>query len=125
MSAERQKKRIADFFAKEKSRLVNYVRRWVQDAAERDGEDIVQDVMLNIFDSTDITAPVENLAAYVYRSLYNRAVIHRAVGRVGGACRHSSFEKAQGAPKSQIRARGFEDACSEAGPEKTVYIKGV
>ena len=50
------------------------MRRWVQDEAERDGEDIVQDVMLNIFDSTDITAPVENLAAYVYRSLYNRAV---------------------------------------------------
>jgi RNA polymerase sigma-70 factor (ECF subfamily) len=74
MSAERQKKRIADFFAKEKNRLVNYVRRWIQDTAERDGEDIVQDVMLNIFDSTDITAPVENLAAYVYRSLYNRAV---------------------------------------------------
>lgn len=74
MSTERQKKRIADFFTKEKSRLVNYVRRWIQDTAERDGEDIVQDVMLNIFDSTDITAPVENLAAYVYRSLYNSAV---------------------------------------------------
>ena len=74
MSADRQKKRIAEFFAKEKSRLVNYARRWVQDTAERDGEDIVQDVMLNIFDSTDITAPVENLTAYVYRSLYNRVV---------------------------------------------------
>ncbi len=74
MSAERQKKRIAEFFTKEKSRLVNYVRRWVQDTAERDSEDIVQDVMLNIFNSTDITAPIENLAAYVYRSLYNRAV---------------------------------------------------
>ncbi|KKL77098.1 hypothetical protein LCGC14_2038320 [marine sediment metagenome] len=74
MSAERQKKRIAEFFTKEKSRLVNYVRRWVQDTAESDSEDIVQDVMLNIFDSTDITAPIENLAAYVYRSLYNRAV---------------------------------------------------
>ncbi|HEB29357.1 MAG TPA: hypothetical protein ENI15_00565 [Spirochaetes bacterium] len=74
MSAERQKKRIAEFLTKEKSRLVNYVSRWVQDTAERDGEDIVQDVMLNIFDSTDITAPVENPASYVYRSLYNRAV---------------------------------------------------
>ncbi len=74
MSVEKQKKKIAEFFAKEKNRLVNYVRRWIQDTAERDGEDIVQDVMLNIFDSTDITAPIENLAAYVYRSLYNRAV---------------------------------------------------
>jgi RNA polymerase sigma-70 factor (ECF subfamily) len=74
VSAEKQRKKIAEFFAKEKNRLVNYVRRWIQDTAERDGEDIVQDVMLNIFDSTDVTAPIENLAAYVYRSLYNRAV---------------------------------------------------
>lgn len=74
MSVEKQKKKIAEFFTKEKNRLVKYVRRWIQDTAERDGEDIVQDVMLNIFNSTDITVPIENLAAYVYRSLYNRAV---------------------------------------------------
>jgi RNA polymerase sigma factor (sigma-70 family) len=74
MSAERQKKRIAEFFTQEKNRLINYVRRRVQDTAERDGEDIVQDVMLNIFDTPDVTAPIENLAAYVYRSLYNRVV---------------------------------------------------
>ena len=74
MSAEKQKKKLAEFFTKEKNRLINYVRQRVQDTAERDGEDIVQDVMLNIFDSTDVTAPIENLAAYVYRSLYNRVV---------------------------------------------------
>jgi RNA polymerase sigma factor (sigma-70 family) len=74
MSAVRQRKRIADFFKKEKDRLVNYVRRRAQDTAQRDGEDVVQDVMLNLFDSTDVTAPIENLAAYVYRSLYNRVV---------------------------------------------------
>jgi len=74
VSAETQKLRIAEFFRQEKTRLVNYVRRWVRDTAELDGEDIVQDVMLNLFDTADVTAPIENLSAYIYRSLYNRVV---------------------------------------------------
>jgi RNA polymerase sigma factor (sigma-70 family) len=74
VSAESEKTRIADYFRVEKNRLVNYVRRWVQDAADRDSEDIVQDVMVNLFNAADITAPIENLSAYVYRSLYNRIV---------------------------------------------------
>jgi RNA polymerase sigma-70 factor (ECF subfamily) len=74
VSAESEKRRVADFFRAEKSRLVNFVRRWVQDTADRDSEDIVQDVMVNIFNAADITAPIENLSAYIYRSLYNRIV---------------------------------------------------
>ena len=74
MSADSEKKRIAEFFRAEKNRLVYYVRRWVQDAADRDSEDIVQDVMVNIFNAADITAPIDNLSAYIYRSLYNRIV---------------------------------------------------
>jgi RNA polymerase sigma factor (sigma-70 family) len=74
VSAETQKLRIAEFFKKEKDRLVNYVRRWMDDTAERDGEDIVQDVMLNLFNAADVTGPIENLSAYIYRSLRNRVV---------------------------------------------------
>ena len=73
MSAQKQRS-IADFFGEERSRLVSYVRNLIRDSAARDGEDIVQDVMLTIFDRADITAPIENLAAYVYRSLRNRVV---------------------------------------------------
>ena len=46
----------------------------IEDTAERDGEDIVQDVIANIFDVADVTVPIENLSAYVYRSLRNRVV---------------------------------------------------
>jgi RNA polymerase sigma-70 factor (ECF subfamily) len=52
--------------------LVGFVRRRIDDAADRDAEDIVQDVMLNLFDKADFAAPIENLSAYIYQSLRNR-----------------------------------------------------
>ena len=66
--------KFSEFFQKEYFRLVRYVRRLIDDAADRDAEDIVQDVMLSIFDKADVTIPIENLAAYVYRSLRNRVI---------------------------------------------------
>lgn len=66
--------KLSDFFQKEYHRLVRYVRCLIDDAADRDAEDIVQDVMLSIFDKADVTIPIENLAAYVYRSLRNRVI---------------------------------------------------
>jgi RNA polymerase sigma-70 factor (ECF subfamily) len=74
MSAEAQKKRIADFLATEWHKLVGYVRSWVEDSGDRDAEDIVQDVVTGIFEKADVTAPIADLAAYVYRSLRNRIV---------------------------------------------------
>ncbi len=67
-----KRKTISEFFRTEYSHLVSYVRRWIDDTADRDAEDIVQDVMVNIFDRADVTIPIENLAAYVYRSLKNK-----------------------------------------------------
>jgi len=64
--------RINEFFRTEYSRLVRFVRRLIDDAADRDAEDIVQDVMLGLFDKADITVPIENLSAYIYRALRNR-----------------------------------------------------
>jgi RNA polymerase sigma factor (sigma-70 family) len=66
--------KFSQFFQKEYFGLVRYVRRLIDDAADRDAEDIVQDVMLSIFDRADVTMPIENLAAYVYRSLRNKVV---------------------------------------------------
>ncbi len=74
MSADTQKKRIADFLAAEWHRLVGYVRSWIEDSADRDAEDIVQDVVTGIFEKADVTAPIADLAAYFYRSLRNRIV---------------------------------------------------
>ena len=66
--------KIAEFFQTEYKRLVRYVRRLIDDTAERDAEDIVQDVVLNIFDKADIGLPIENLSAYIYQALRNRVV---------------------------------------------------
>jgi RNA polymerase sigma factor (sigma-70 family) len=71
---EESKNRIARFFLEERSRMVNYVRRLINDAADRDGEDIVHDVMCSIFDTADISAPIDNLSAYVFQSLRNRVI---------------------------------------------------
>jgi RNA polymerase sigma factor (sigma-70 family) len=74
MGREKQPERLIDFFRNERRRLIRYVKRWIDDTAERDGEDIVQEVILSIFNRADVTIPIENLTAYVYQALRNRAI---------------------------------------------------
>jgi RNA polymerase sigma factor (sigma-70 family) len=66
--------RLTDFLERERDALVGYVRRRIDDAANQDAEDIVQDVIVNLFESADPTIPIQNLAAYIYRALRNRIV---------------------------------------------------
>lgn len=66
--------KLTDFFRRERMKLIRYVQGLIEDAGDRDAEDIVQDVMLSIFDRADVTLPIENLAAYVYRSLRNKVI---------------------------------------------------
>jgi RNA polymerase sigma factor (sigma-70 family) len=68
--------RMAEFIRRERNALVGYVRRRIDDAGDQDAEDIVQDVIVNLFDRADPTVPVQNLAAYIYRALRN-AIIDR------------------------------------------------
>jgi RNA polymerase sigma factor (sigma-70 family) len=74
VSAETQKKRIASLIATEWTRLVSYVRAWISDTADRDAEDVVQDVIERMFERADVTEPVADLSAYLYRSLRNRVI---------------------------------------------------
>jgi len=76
MSAAGRREKIAEFFRIEQQRLLRYVQRRVDDTAERAGEDIVQEVALNLFNHADISIPIENISAYVYRSLRNRIIDH-------------------------------------------------
>jgi RNA polymerase sigma factor (sigma-70 family) len=64
----------AGFFEAEHGRLVGYVRRWLDGFSEEEAEDVVQDVALNVFDRADVTAPIRDLSAYVYRALKNRVI---------------------------------------------------
>ena len=74
MSGEKSKKKLSEFFHNEYEKLVNYVHRLINDTAERDAEDIIQDAMTNLFDKSDITLPIENLSAYIYKSIRNRII---------------------------------------------------
>lgn len=74
MAPESRKSTIAAFFRDEYARMVAFVRSRIEDAADRDGEDIVQDVMESVFSLADFTVPLDDLASYVYRSLKNRVI---------------------------------------------------
>jgi len=54
--------------------LVAFVRNRIDDAADRDAEDIVMDVMLGLFEKANVARPIEDLSAYVFQSLRNRIV---------------------------------------------------
>lgn len=65
---------LTDFVRDRREALVGYVRRRLDDAADQDAEDIVQDVIAGLFDRADPTIPIQNLAAFVYRALRNRLI---------------------------------------------------
>ena len=74
MDQKENQRRIADFFIKEHQNLRRYLRSRFNDLAEMEIEDVIGDIMLNLFNKADITAQVENLAAYIYRTLYNKVI---------------------------------------------------
>ena len=74
MRALKERSKLAEFFRSEYERLVGYVRKMIDDTAARDGEDIVQEVIVKAFNLADVNAPIENISAYLYQSLRNRVV---------------------------------------------------
>jgi RNA polymerase sigma factor (sigma-70 family) len=71
---ETQRASWTEFFSRERKRLVGFVRKLIDDAGDREGEDIVQDVIAGLFDRANVLAPIENISAYVYQALRNRVV---------------------------------------------------
>lgn len=69
-----------EFFVSERERLQNYVRGKVQKISRMDAEDIVAEVMLSVLARADNAGGVENLAAYVYRSVRNKIVDYQRAG---------------------------------------------
>lgn len=68
------KNSASEILKEEYGRMVGYVRKRIQDSTDRDAEDIVQDVVYSVFNTADISAPFENLAAYIYQGLRNRII---------------------------------------------------
>jgi RNA polymerase sigma-70 factor (ECF subfamily) len=70
----KNRSRISEFFRNEYTNLKNYVRSVLRDQIDLDAEDIIQEVAVNLFSRVDFESPIENLGAYVYRSIKNRVI---------------------------------------------------
>lgn len=64
--------RLFAFFTAESDRLICYVRARAHRISDMEAEDIVREVMLSLVRRVDRSGPVENIAAYTYRSVRNR-----------------------------------------------------
>lgn len=77
MASEEGKSRLAEIFTRERSRFLRFVRRQVYELSSSDAEDILSDVTYSLLSRADVVEQVENLTAYIYRSLSNRIVDQR------------------------------------------------
>ncbi len=73
MNEKAGKSDLGQFFSEKYRKLVRYFRVNYSDLSEMDAEDIVSDVMADLFEKEDIMSHVENLSAYVYQSVRNKA----------------------------------------------------
>jgi RNA polymerase sigma factor (sigma-70 family) len=68
--AVEQDRRIADVVRRERSRLLNFIRRRVPDP--RDAEDILQDVFYALVQANRLVMPVDHVAGWLFRVARNR-----------------------------------------------------
>jgi RNA polymerase sigma factor (sigma-70 family) len=118
--------RLADFLRREREALVGYVRRRIDDAADQDAEDIVQDVIVNLFDRADPSIPVQNLAAYIYRALRNTIIDRyrrrRETVALSDALPASGEDPLRETEKSETLDRVFEAMDELSAEEKAVIL---
>jgi len=75
MEKELQKKSLDNFFRKEYQKLVNFVSKNLEDRFfEASPEDIIQDVALVLVDKLEMGTQIENMTAYIYRSVKNKII---------------------------------------------------
>ena len=74
MSETNNNKELNAFFGDEYDRLKSYVNSKITNSADRDAEDIIQDVALKLFSRADNTSPINNVAAFVYNSIRNKII---------------------------------------------------
>jgi len=62
------------FFNKEYNSLQAYVNSKINNAADKDADDIIQDIALKIFSRADNLSPINNIAGFVYNSIRNKII---------------------------------------------------
>jgi RNA polymerase sigma factor (sigma-70 family) len=119
----------AELITRERPGLLRYLRRRISDLDEMDFEDIVSDITVNLFQRADLTLPIGELTAYLYRAVYNKAIdlLRRRKHSVpldapAEPLSHPGADPAAEAERSEFQARLFE-ALAELGQEqRAVWI---
>ncbi|MRI00893.1 sigma-70 family RNA polymerase sigma factor [Kriegella sp. EG-1] len=68
------KKNLRSFFDAEYHALKSYAKSRIDDTADRDAGDIVQEVALKLFSRADSLSPIDNIASFVYNSIRNKVI---------------------------------------------------
>ena len=68
--AVEQDQRISDVVKRERSRLLNFIRRHASDPS--DAEDILQDVFYRLVEANRLLMPIEHVTGWLYRVARNR-----------------------------------------------------
>jgi RNA polymerase sigma-70 factor (ECF subfamily) len=75
MEKELQKKSLDRFFRNEYQKLINFIRKNLDDSYyEVSPEDIIQDVAIGLIDKLDLDTQIGNLTGYIYRSVKNKII---------------------------------------------------
>jgi RNA polymerase sigma factor (sigma-70 family) len=64
---------VARFFSDNYRKLVMYFQANYSNLSDMEAEDIVSDLMADLFEKADVMRDVENISAYIYRSIQNKA----------------------------------------------------
>lgn len=74
MAESENRAKLGAFFAQEYDRLQSFVYSKIDDGADKDAEDIIQDVALKLFSRADSTSPINNVAGFVYHAIRNKII---------------------------------------------------
>lgn len=109
MAIERNQ-RITEVYRRERSRLLNFIRRRVPDTD--DAEDVLQDVFYRLMEANALLMPIEQVTGWLFRVARNR------ITDLFRKKKPESFSDLEAADREDGIAR-FEDLLpsAEAGPE--------
>jgi RNA polymerase sigma factor (sigma-70 family) len=68
---------ITEVIEQERAKFVAFVRRKAVDLSQMDAEDLVAEVLYNVWNRVDLTTPIEHLLAYLYTAFTNRIIDFR------------------------------------------------
>jgi RNA polymerase sigma factor (sigma-70 family) len=71
-TAREQDRRISEVVERERSRLVNFIRRRVSEPA--DAEDVLQDVFFRLVEANRLLMPIDHVTAWLFRVARNRII---------------------------------------------------